>query len=214
MSESQSLADLAYEAVEAEIVSLRLEPGAVISEAALAESVGIGRTPTREALQRLAAGRLIHVLPRRGMIVAELDLVDFLALLETRRALDRLIVQGAARRATTEERDELRRIARDMEDASESGDVRAFMRADREADQVLEQAARNPYAARAVAPLHTHCRRFWMRYRETGDVARSAMLHGLMLEAVTAGDEEAAGRASDALVDYLDRLTRTILETA
>lgn len=210
----ESLADRAYDAVEREIVSLRLEPGMVISEASVAESTGIGRTPLREALQRLAAGRLIQVLPRRGMIVSEIDLVDFLALLETRGALDRLIVAGAARRATSDERDQLWSTADAMHAASDSGDVHRFMQADREADRILEQAARNPYAAIAAAPLHTHCRRFWMRYKETGDVGRSAQLHGLMLEAVVTGDETAAVRASDALVGYLERLTRSILERA
>ncbi len=210
----KSLADQAYEALEAEIVSLRLAPGSIISEAWLAETVGIGRTPLREALQRLAAGRLIQVLPRRGMIVSEVDLVDFLGLLETRGALDRLIVGGAARRATAGERDQLWAAAGAMQAASGSGDVHRFMQADREADRILEQAAHNPYAAGAAAPLHTHCRRFWMRYRETGDVGRSAQLHGLMLEAVVTGDDTAAVRASDALVGYLERLTRTILENA
>jgi DNA-binding GntR family transcriptional regulator len=101
-----------------------------------------------------------------------------------------------------------------MERASASGDVEAFLRADRMADQVLEAAAGNPYAARAAAPLHTHCRRFWVRYREDGDVSRSAQLHGLMLEAVVQGDESAATRASDALVGYLEQLTRSLLEKA
>lgn len=210
----RTLADQAFEVVEEQIVTLRLAPGSVLSEARLAEAVGIGRTPLREALQRLAAARLVHVLPRRGVIVADIDLVDFLSLLETRRVLDRLIVGAAARKAGTTERGRLHAVARAMQAASESGDTAAFMRADREADTLLEQAARNPYAARAAAPLHAHCRRFWMRYRDAGDVARSALLHGLMLEAVTEGDEAAATRASDALVGYLEQLTRTILEQA
>lgn len=211
---ARSLADEAYDTVEEHIVSLRLAPGSVISEATLAERIGIGRTPLREALQRLAQGRLIQVLPRRGMIVSEIDLVDFLGLLETRGVLDRLIVGGASRRATSGERDQLWAAAGAMQAASNSGDVHRFMKADREADRILEQAARNPYAANAVAPLHTHCRRFWNQYRETGDVGRSAQLHGLMLEAVVTGDDSAAVKASDALVGYLERLTRSILETA
>lgn len=207
-----TLAERAYAEAESLIVSLALAPGTVFSEASLAESMGVGRTPLREALQRLAAARLVTVLPRRGIVVAEIDLVDFLTLLDTRRALDRLIVAGAARRATRIEREAVRDAARAMQNASDSGDIDAFMRADREADAVLGEAARNPYAVRAAAPLHAHCRRFWMRYREEGDVARSAQLHGLMLQAVVEGDEDAAVRASDALVGYLERLTRTILE--
>lgn len=213
-SADPTLADQAYAAVEEALVTLRLAPGSVLSEAVLAESIGIGRTPLREALQRLATARLIQVLPRRGMIVADINLVDFLALLDARRVLDRLVVGGAARRATSAQRSDIRSAAEAMERASASGDVEAFLRADRIADLALEAAAGNPYAARAAAPLHTHCRRFWVRYREDGDVGRSAQLHGLMLEAVVQGDEAAATRASDALVGYLEQLTRSLLGKA
>ena len=146
------------------------------------------------------------------MIIADIDLVDFLALLDTRRVLDRLIVGTAARRASSDQRLSLRAAAEAMHQASDSGNVEWFMRADRLADSVLERAARNPYAIRAATPLHAHCRRFWMQFREDGDVGRSALLHGLMLEAVIEGDEAAAVRASDALVAYLEQLTRSILE--
>jgi DNA-binding GntR family transcriptional regulator len=208
----RTLSEQAYDLVEELIVTLRLRPGMVFSEAALAELTGMGRTPLREALQRLAAERLIHVMPRRGMIVAEIDLVDFLALLETRRALDRLVLAAATRRASAIERDRLLRVSQAMERAAREGAVDAFMRADREGDDLLAAAAHNPYAVRASAPLHTHCRRFWMKYRDAGDVSRSAMLHGIMLRAVADRDEAGALRASDLLVDYLEQITRETLE--
>lgn len=207
-----TLAEQAYDLVEELIVTLRLRPGTIFSEAALADLTGMGRTPLREALQRLAAERLIHVMPRRGMIVAEIDLVDFLALLETRRALDRLVLSAATRRASAIERDRLLRVGQAMERAASEGAVDAFMRADREGDELLAAAAHNVYAVQASAPLHTHCRRFWMKYRDAGDVSRSAMLHGIMLRAVADRDEAGALRASDLLLDYLEQITRETLE--
>ena len=58
------------------IVSLELPPGAVIDERELMERLGIGRTPVREALRRLAQERLVEVFPRRGMFVTGVDVRD------------------------------------------------------------------------------------------------------------------------------------------
>ena len=55
------------------IVTLKLAPGASVSEAALAQALGIGRTPIREALHRLAREGLVSILPRRGIIVTEIN---------------------------------------------------------------------------------------------------------------------------------------------
>jgi len=60
-----TLSDRAYGDLEAMIVTLQLPPGSAVSEAALSQRLGIGRTPIREALQRLARERLITILPRR-----------------------------------------------------------------------------------------------------------------------------------------------------
>ena len=60
------LTDQAYEQIEEAIVTLRLAPGSSVSELQLSEMTGIGRTPIREAIQRLAREHLIMVLPQRG----------------------------------------------------------------------------------------------------------------------------------------------------
>lgn len=211
-AEAPTLADQAYDAVEALIVTLALAPGAVFSEAVLSERVGIGRTPLREALQRLAAQGLVVAMPRRGMRVAEIDLAGFRALLDTRRVLDRLIAAQAARRATPDQRSALSASAAALLEAARDGDLTAYLRADRDGDEILAEAARNPFAARAVAPLHAHCRRFWYAYLHDGDIIHSGALHGRLADAVVAADETAAGAAASALVDDLDRIARHLLD--
>ncbi|HYS12739.1 MAG TPA: GntR family transcriptional regulator, partial [Burkholderiaceae bacterium] len=103
-----SMTDLAYAEIEEMIVTLRLAPGRPISEGELGALLGIGRTPIREALQRLARERLVTILPRRGIIVSEINVASQLRLLEVRRVLERLIASSAARRATDEERVQFR----------------------------------------------------------------------------------------------------------
>ena len=95
-----SLSERAYRRLEEMIVTLQLAPGSVVSETALSKRLGIGRTPIREALQQLARERLVVVLPRRGIMVSEINVRTQLRLLEARRELERLIAQRAARRAS------------------------------------------------------------------------------------------------------------------
>src|SRR5437868_5253498 len=77
------LTDLAYEQIEEAIITLRLAPGTSVSELQLSEMTGIGRTPIREAIQRLAREHLVVVLPQRGLLVPQIDVAKQLKLLET-----------------------------------------------------------------------------------------------------------------------------------
>src|SRR5579859_7946430 len=86
-----TLTDKAYGQIEEMIVTLQLPPGTVLSELVLADRLGIGRTPIREALQRLSRDGIVNILPRRGVLVSEIDLRSQLRLLEVRRELERLM---------------------------------------------------------------------------------------------------------------------------
>jgi len=207
-----SLADEAYMRLEEMIVTLELRPGSVMSEAELSRKIRIGRTPMREALQRLQAHRLVTTLPRRGVVISEINIVDYLALLETRRVLDRLVATKAARRASPEQRKTLEKIAAGMVAAAERGDMTEYMRLDTGFDRLLEESSRSAYALQASVPLHAHCRRFWYLYRHNGDLPRAAELHAAMMRAVARGSEPDAGDAADALVDYLEEFARTALD--
>jgi len=211
LSPTPTLAEQAYDTIEALIVTLELAPGEVFSEGDLSKRMGIGRTPLREALQRLIAQRLVVSIPRRGMRVTAIDLADMQALLETRRVLERLVAQTAARRATPGQRTALAACADASETAASSDDLAAFLRADRDGDELLEAASRNPYATRALSALHVHCRRLWFRFRHDGDLVESATLHAAVLRAVATGDEAAAATATDHLLDYLDAFAHDTL---
>jgi DNA-binding GntR family transcriptional regulator len=207
-----SLAEKAYAQLEEMIATLELRPGSVVTEGELASRLRIGRTPLREALQRLAAVRLLTTLPRRGLVITEVNLTDHLGVLETRRVLDRLIAVGAARRATPQQRQSLSEFAALMEQAAGSGNITEFMLLDQDFDELMAGASHNPAASTAIAPLHVHCRRFWYLYKHQGDLQRSARLHEELITAVVQGDEERAARASDELMHYLEDFTRAAFE--
>jgi len=209
-----SLTERAYGEIEALIVTLKLPPGAAVSEAELSQRLKIGRTPIREALQRLARERLVTILPRRGIIVSEINVKSQLRLLEVRREVERLIATSAARRATAEERKRFLEIARTFATSAKSNDEVAFMRVDREFNELSVVAARNEFAAGAMTLMHSLSRRFWyIHYKQAADMPLTAKLHADIARAIAAGDESAAGKALDRLLDNIETFTRATVST-
>jgi DNA-binding GntR family transcriptional regulator len=205
----ESLTDRAYKQLEEMIVTLRLSPGAVLSESALAEELGIGRTPIREALQRLAREGLVVILPRKGILVSDINPQKQLLLLEVRRVLERLMARSGAVRSTEEERAEFREIADGMARTARDNDDISFMRYDRALNMLVSKAAHNEYASRAMGLMHGLSRRFWyMHYKEAADLPLCARLHSELAERIAAGDPDGAAVASDRLVDYAETFTR------
>jgi DNA-binding GntR family transcriptional regulator len=206
---ASSLTELAYVHLEELIVTLKLAPGRVVSEGELSTLTGIGRTPIREALQRLARENLVSILPRRGIVVTEINVGNQLRLLEVRRELERLIAKSAARRATDEERQRFRELAKAFEKSARANDDVSFMRTDREFNILCSAAAHNDFAAGAMSLMHSLSRRFWyIHYRQAADMPLTAKLHADIARAIADGGEEKAARASDRLLDEIEKFTR------
>ena len=211
----QSLTDQAYAKLEELIVTLELAPGEVVSEAALSAQLDIGRTPIREALHRLARERLVNILPRRGIVVSEINVGAQLRLLEVRREIERLVARSAARRASDAERVEFTALAKGFEASARTDDETTFMRTDRAFNELSLVAARNEYAAGAMLLMHSLSRRFWfIHYRQVADMPLAAKLHATVARAIAKGDAAAAATASDALVDYIEAFTRSTADPA
>jgi DNA-binding GntR family transcriptional regulator len=210
----RSLTDEAYAQLEELIVTMQLKPGSAVSEAMLSERLGIGRTPIREALQRLAREHLVVVLPQRGNLVSEIDVKRQLRLLEVRREVERLIVRSAARRATPREHEEFAQLAASLNRAAEQNDSRSFIRDDKRFNDLCLQASRNEFATGAMSLMHGLARRFWyLHYRQAADLPVTARLHAATAQAIADGDEERAARALDALLDNIEAFTRATVST-
>jgi len=210
LAPAQSLTDRAYAEIEEMIVTLRLAPGGAVSESELSALLGIGRTPIREALQRLARERLVAIFPRRGIFVTDINVTSQLRLLEVRRELERLIARSAARRATADERDRFGALAAAFESAAKANDDVTFMRIDRDFNVLCSAAAHNEFAANAMSLMHSLSRRFWyLHYKQAADMPLTAKLHADIARAIAAGDEERAAKASDRLLNLIEKFTRS-----
>ena len=208
-AKATTLTELAYTRLEEMIATLLLPPGEFLSEQVLAEAVGLGRTPIREALQRLAREGLVTILPRRGVQVSPIDVQDQLRVIEVRRELERLISRCAAERATETQRASFAAIADGLDRAGQAQDPLDFMRLDRELNLLMLDAAHNTFAVRTMQLLAGLSRRYWYQYhRDAGDLPLCAKLHAAQARAVAAGDIEGAGKASDALMDYMATFTK------
>ena len=203
-TDTPSLAEQAYRALENSLVTLEFAPGSIVSEGRLIESAGLGRTPVREAMQRLAQQEFIQVLPRKGLLIAPIRRTDMQHVLEARKPLEQLIVYRAALNAKDEQRSGLSSIARTLSISHES--FEAFLRLDLELDELLDACAGNPYASAAVAPLRTHCRRFWCFSRGRMQLSDAISAHSKMIRLIARRDYNGAMKASDAMISVLERL--------
>jgi DNA-binding GntR family transcriptional regulator len=205
-----ALSEQAHAQLEEMIVSLELVPGSIWSEAQLSASLGIGRTPVREALQRLEVDHLVRILPRHGAQITEINVVEQLLLLELRRELDRTIARQAARRSAAQERARLLEMAKRMASrTADDADILPYLRDHYELKNFLAECARNPFVARAVMPCYAMSRRFYyLHHRRARDLATATEHHAAVVRAVAIGDEGKAAAASDKLMDYVEEFTR------
>jgi DNA-binding GntR family transcriptional regulator len=209
-TDSSSLADRAYTAVRDMIVSLELRPGAVVNERELTAQLGIGRTPMREALRRLAQEKFVAVYPRRGMFVTTVEIRDLASLCEVRLVLEGLAVRLAAERATDADTEEIAGLSAELDDSART--PRALMELDERIHRTIYRIARNPFLEATAEQYYVHALRIWYlaldRATELGDAVRE---HGPLLRAIAIGDSKGAERLVRAHVQNFENAMRRVL---
>ncbi|WP_162794646.1 GntR family transcriptional regulator [Nonomuraea lactucae] len=195
--------DRAYQAIESMITFQELAPGSLVSESMLMERTGLGRTPVREALQRLARERMVEIHPNRGVFVPPASIEAQLKLLELRRTLEALAVRLATHRALAEQKRQMLEVIEQFSD--DVLDVRSFGAILKRAHALIVDAAHNEYLSVAMAPLQGLSRRFWFAHLKDpeSELRTASRLHGDILGAICRGDETEAVTASTRLNDYL-----------
>lgn len=201
-----SSADKTYYKLEEMIVLTQLKPGVMYTEKELAELLDVGRTPVREALQRLSLEGLVNIIQRRGVQISEVDATVQLQLLEVRRVIQNLAAVTAAQRATDDDRQVMLAFAEELEvsmgEAIPSR-AQALLNVSTAFDLVMN-ASHNPYVDKALGLVRGVSRRFWIFHLRRNDYAQGAEHYALMLRAVAGGDADEATSASNALIGYLE----------
>jgi len=214
-SEDLTLVDQARRELEARFVTLDLKPGSVWTESSLSDLLGIGRTPVREAIARMAVDGLVTVIKRAGLVVCEISLEDQMAVLDARRVLEKMVSVRAAARCTTLERARLLELAKGIEHAGRDQVVSLYLRYHFDIKRFVARCARNKYAERALRPLHTLSQRFYFaHHRSLDNMHVVGPAHAELTRAIAAGDERMTAQRCDDASDIAEAFTKGLLGEA
>jgi DNA-binding GntR family transcriptional regulator len=183
------------------IVTLQVPPGSTIHEAQLGRQLGVGRTPVREALQRLAHDGMLHIYPRRAMVVAKLGLAEIRQLFEVRLALEPSAAGLAADRRPESDLARLRALAEEASSGRANGDAAAFLRADQAFHRAVAQSAQNALLFSYIDHVQRLNLWLWNVYFANHGVHRSDLFaHEPIIDALAARDRE---RSENMMRDHI-----------
>jgi DNA-binding GntR family transcriptional regulator len=199
-----SLGDRVYRTLRDEIVFLELPPGAPVREVDVAKRLGVGRTPVREALQRLAMNYLVELLPGRGAFVAPISLPDLVKITEIRLNLEGFAAASAAARATPAERDGLRGLRDQIMRATQDTPRATLIRLDQDVHRAIYDATHNAFLEDCLHRFLNLTLRAWVLVLDSvGGVAEMVDEHASLIDAVVEGDaEKASALARQHITDF------------
>ena len=184
------LSDKAYQLIRHKIITLELPPLSPIDEQALMEDLQLGRTPIREALQRLASEGLVLLAPRRGMFVADIGITDLQKIFEMRMILEGFCARLAAERATPGQLAEMEAVIQDLAQVP-TGDGRALMTIDERFHELIYEAADNEFLTDTLRRLHALSHRIWHLVLDRIGSVRPAMEQHISITAALKAGEGA-----------------------
>tara|TARA_B100001059_G_C17825743_1_gene581249 strand:+ start:1300 stop:1941 length:642 start_codon:yes stop_codon:yes gene_type:complete len=206
---SETLAEKTYSIIEEKIVKLEYQPGSFITENFLEKNLKCGRTPIREAIQKLAGEGLIKVLPRKGLLITEININEQLSLVQVRREIERLMAKLAAKNSNINEKKKFKEISTAMKKCRQNDTVK-FIKLDRQMNDLLSLSCGNEFVRRSIKLVASLSRRFWF-YRNKGeieDLIVMAKLHSAVCDAISQGNQKLAQLKSDKLMDYIENFTK------
>lgn len=207
----RSLLEEAYGAIKHRITTCAYRPGEYLNEAEVSASLGIGRTPVHQALDRLRVEGLVEVMPRKGILVKPVSLDEVLHTIEVRVLNEVHGVRLAAERASTAEVDEMAAILERAAAALPDRDTETLMGLDRDFHGAIARASRNEVLADLLGRLHDRSLRFWViSLNAPGHHAAVHEQHLAILDAVRARDPD---RAAAAMRDHIDAFRRNLMQT-
>ncbi|MDX1524285.1 MAG: GntR family transcriptional regulator, partial [Anaerolineae bacterium] len=187
-------------------------PASLLNEGELMTELELGRTPIREALQRLAFENLVVILPRRGTIVADLNISDLQKIFELRLQLETFMARLAAERATPEQIRKMEALFDNADDILQRGDYNQLIHLDIQSHRLLAEAANNEFLAEVLERLYTHVLRLWyVSLHKVERLAEAIEEHRVIVEAVKAGDGDRADQAMKAhIIGFQKQLTSLV----
>lgn len=210
-NDSRLLREVAYDRLKDAIRHADVPPGEPISENRISKVLGISRTPVREALQMLSQEGLVEILPGRGVTVAARSFRQILDVLHIRSILEPDLTRQAAEKMSKEQLKNLWDALQRMEKAAAEKDRPGWSIADTAWHDILSEACPNQLLGELVLQLRNRVHRYAsidhkLRIRQ---LRNGTAEHRVIVEAIAAGDPEAA---SLAMLDHLDSLRKNLFD--
>ena len=193
--QSNSLPALVQIEIEQLILGGELAIGQRINESELASRFGTSRGPIREALRALEESRLVRSEKNRGVFVREISVAEADEIYDVREALDQLIGQRVAERATPEQLRELKAVLAEMDRATATQDIKCYHALNLKFHDMLVEFAGNARLAESYRLLTKGLLLFRLRgLQDGGGFAVSNTEHKAVVDALAARDSTRAGR--------------------
>ncbi|HEY2259850.1 MAG TPA: GntR family transcriptional regulator [Solirubrobacteraceae bacterium] len=206
------LADRAYADLRDRIVTLAIAPGAPIDEDVLGGELGIGRTPVREAIKRLALENLVTVFPRRGTFASEINITDLADISDVRIQLEGHAAYRAAQRITDAQRDRLEELLTELGQSEGSTDGGELMALDTRVHRFIHQCAGNPYLEETLGRYFNLSLRIWYLVLDRlPHLLARVHEHDDLLRAIADGKAGPARRIIGEHIETFEREIRAVL---
>ena len=208
-----TLAEKIYYAIEEKIVKLEYKPGSFLTENFLEKNLKCGRTPIREAIQKLAREGLIKVIPRKGLLITHIDINDQLNLIQVRRELEKLMAKLSAKNASKAQKDKFMKISKLMK-RCKNNDNDKFIKLDKEMNDLLAISCDNEFLRRSMRLVSGLSRRFWFyrNLKNLNDLTVIAELHSAVCDSICRGDQLNAEKKTEKLMNYIESFTKECVE--
>tara|TARA_B100000963_G_scaffold356262_1_gene376032 strand:- start:3665 stop:4306 length:642 start_codon:yes stop_codon:yes gene_type:complete len=208
-----TLAEKIYYDIEEKIVKLEYKPGSFLTENFLGKNLKCGRTPIREAIQKLAREGLIKVIPRKGLMVTHIDINDQLNLIQVRRELEKLMAKLSAKNASRAQKEKFLKISKLMKKCKNNDNTR-FIKLDKEMNDLLAISCDNEFLRRSMRLVSGLSRRFWFyrNLKSLDDLTIIAGLHSAVCESIYKGDLLNAEKKTEKLMEYIEKFTKDSIQ--
>ena len=201
------LREMVYEELKMQILTGAIVPGTRMMEVELAETMGVSRTPIREAIRKLEKEGLVTIRPRRGAYASSISTQDMLEILEVRQNMEGLAAYFAASRMTPDQLDTLKQLSNKYNEAVKAGNTEDMIEYDTKFHRCIVDSCNNKVLVQMIEQLQEMVLRFRYIYYDTFRRAENMPEeHQAIYDAIACGDEDAARAAADVHIDRLKTL--------
>ncbi len=201
------LRDVVFNTLRRAILKGELEPGERLMEIALANKLGVSRTPIREAIRKLELEGLVVMIPRKGAEVARITEKDLRDVLEVRTSLEKLAIELACDRVTEDDINDLKLACKDFEESFSKDDLTTIAEKDVAFHDIIFRATKNARLIQILNNLREQMYRYRLEYlKDTQSHNRLVEEHQKIVDAIIDKNKEEAVRLIQEHI-YIQELT-------